>query len=128
MWCCLRLRGQHLDRGFGEAAMAFGVDDQMPVQCLGNGEADRRFFRDAAEIFEIEQFGEALEIRTRHQPDIVDDRQGYFNDRAGPKFLQVIMCIAKIGPCHRASPCSVISVKEDRGHTVNAVFKCRRPV
>ncbi len=72
MWRRLRLRGQHLDRGFRQAAMAFGIDHQMPVQCLWDGNADRRFFRDAAEIFEIEQFCETLEIRARHQPDIVD--------------------------------------------------------
>ncbi|QTK78172.1 hypothetical protein AT6N2_C0234 [Agrobacterium tumefaciens] len=84
--------------------MAFGIDDQMPVQCLRNGETDRGFFRHAAEIFEIEQLGEALKIRTRHQADVIDRRQGYFDDRTGSKLLQVIMRVAKIGPGHRASP------------------------
>ena len=125
MRCGLWLGGQHLDRGFRQTAMTFGIDHQMPVHRFGNGEADRRFFRDAAELFEIQQFGKALEVRTRHQPNIVDGRQGDFDDRAGPQFLQVIMCVAKIRPGHRAPPCNVILVKEDRGRTVNAVFKCR---
>ena len=72
----------------------------MPMRGFGDDEADRRLLRNAAEIFEIEQFGETLEISRVDEPDIVDGAQGYFDDRAHTQLFQIIMCEAEVGLGH----------------------------
>jgi hypothetical protein len=93
-------RVDHLDRGFGKPVMAFHVDDQMPVTIFRNGEPDRRFLRDAADIFEIEGFRKTLKIGSRHQADVVHRVQRDFDHRACTLRLKVVMLVAEIGPRH----------------------------
>ncbi len=66
--------GDHLDGRFRKPVMAFHIHHEMPMAALRNGQPDRRFLGDAADVLEVKNLGKALEIRRRHQPDIVRRR------------------------------------------------------
>ena len=75
--------------------MTFHIDHQMPMASLRNDQPYRRFLGNAAEKLMLQRFGEALEIRAIHQPDIGNGRERDFDHRSGALFPEIVVAIAE---------------------------------